>query len=92
MVIASRVLNRGDNTDQNRGDNTDQDGRYCLNDLHWAAGGESEHQPGFFMRRKETQELIEAVARASANSQTPSAPVVTINDGVGKQIVYAYAM
>lgn len=67
-------------------------GRYCLNDLHRAAGGESRHQPAFFIRRNETEELVaelinsansqgfDSVGRgASANSQTP--PLVTVNDG-----------
>ncbi len=72
----------------------DAAGRYCLNDLHRAAGGESRHQPAFFARRKETAELI-AELGASADSQTPLA---TVNDGLdngtyaAKELVYAYAM
>jgi len=72
----------------------DAEGRYCLNDLHKAAGGASKHQPSFFMRRKEAAELLTELG-ASANSQTPT---TTINDGhnngtyVCKELVYAYAM
>ncbi len=72
----------------------DAAGRYCLNDLHRAAGGEARHQPAFFARRKETAELIGELG-ASANSQTPLA---TVNSGIdngtyaAKELVYAYAM
>lgn len=85
---------------------TDAQGRYCLNDLHRAAGGQAKDQPAFFMRRRETADLvaelvntenvrISVAAGASANSQTP---VATLNDGhnngtyVVKELVYAYAM
>lgn len=73
---------------------TDAVGRFCLNDLHRAAGGESKHQPAFFMRRKETGDLMVELT-PSADSQRPA---VTVNDGrnngtyVAKELVYAYAM
>ena len=34
-----------------------QDGLYCLNDLHKAAGAESNQQPAFFLRNDQTQAL-----------------------------------
>jgi len=72
----------------------DDEGRYCLNDLHRAAGGKKRHQPAFFMRRQETKALAAEIG-ASAESQTP---IRTINDGrnngtyAAKELVYAYAM
>lgn len=37
---------------------TDSEGRYCLNDLNKAAGGEIRHRPIEFIRLEQTQELI----------------------------------
>jgi hypothetical protein len=38
------------------------EGRYCLNDLHKAAGGEQRHQPRYFLVNDSTKELIEAIS------------------------------
>lgn len=71
----------------------DSEGRYCLNDLHRAAGGEEKHAPNRFVRTDGCKSLVLL--------QTPllaSAPLVTNNGGnnqgtfVVKQLVYAYAM
>ena len=40
------------------------EGRFCLNDLHKAAGGEKAHQPSDFLRQQKTQELITELSRA----------------------------
>ncbi|MGA6877486.1 KilA-N domain-containing protein [Acinetobacter sp. AND/436] len=72
----------------------DQFGRYCLNDLHKASGGEQKNQPRYFLENKQTQELVQALT----DSGIPLSPIEVIRGGleqgtyVVKQIVYAYAM
>ena len=72
----------------------DQFGRYCLNDLHKASGGEQKNQPRYFLENKQTQDL----AQALTDSGIPLSPINVIRGGleqgtyVVKQIVYAYAM
>jgi len=36
----------------------DSEGRFCLNDLHQAAGGENRHRPKYWLENSKTQELI----------------------------------
>ncbi len=81
------------------------DGLYCLHDLHKASGGAEKHQPAFFMRNKQTKDLI-AEIEGSANLQSPNtnhsanlqSAVKVINGGdergtyVVKELVYYYAM
>lgn len=43
----------------------DVQGRYCLNDLHRAAGGEDRHKPSNFMRMDSTRELCAEIDRCS---------------------------
>ena len=47
----------------------DEEGRFCLNDLHKASGGAEKHQPAFFMRNKQTNDLILEINN-SANLQS----------------------
>lgn len=75
-------------------------GLYSLNDLHKASGGEVKHQPGYFMRRDETKDLVAAIENSpevassgnSANSQS-----YQTKEGRGggtyacKELVIAYA-
>lgn len=74
----------------------DLDGRFCLNDLHRAAGGEKRHQPSNWASLSQTQELIAEIS--SAPDITGAAPIVTIAGGnnqgtfVCKELVYSYAM
>ncbi|WP_257227327.1 KilA-N domain-containing protein [Acinetobacter sp. YH12063] len=72
----------------------DQFGRYCLNDLHKASGGERKNQPQYFLENKQTQDLIQELI----DTGIPVSPIDVIRGGleqgtyVVKQIVYAYAM
>jgi hypothetical protein len=72
----------------------DAEGRYCLNDLHKAAGNENRHQPAFFLKRPETIELVSALSNSS--TQKSCDPVATKSGKYGgtyvvKELVYAYA-
>lgn len=71
---------------------TDAEGRYCLNDLHRAAGGENRHRPSLWVENQQTQALIEEVGKAGipalASIKGGSAP----GTYVAKELVYAYAM
>ena len=37
----------------------DRHGRFCLNDLHKASGGEVKNKPSNFLQNDKTQELVE---------------------------------
>lgn len=69
----------------------DKDGRYCLNDLHKAAGAERRNDPHDWMRLKQTKDLINLLTDTGI-------PVTTIKGGknqgtfVCKELVYSYAM
>lgn len=72
----------------------DLHGRFCLNDLHQASGGEQKDQPRYFLENKQTQDLVQALV----DSGIPLSPVEVVRGGLNqgtyavKQIVYAYAM
>jgi len=60
----------------------DADGRYCLNDLHRAAGGAKKHTPSRWLRNQQTQELAQEISRTQFRA------LVSINGGT-QQGVYA---
>lgn len=73
---------------------TDPEGRFSLNDLHKAAGGNPNHRPGEFLRNQQAQELVAELTDAG----NPASPIESIKGGtkqgtyVCKELVYAYAM
>lgn len=71
----------------------DPEGRYCLNDLHKAAGGIKHHRPSKWLATKQAQELeaevnLEARIRASKSVRGHGITATF----VVKELVYAYAM
>ncbi|MCK5898800.1 MAG: KilA-N domain-containing protein [Methylococcales bacterium] len=69
--------------------NQDLEGRFCLNDLHKAAGNENKHRPSLWLKNKQTVELIEEIEKAGI-------PAIQSKQQLGtfavKPLVYAYAM
>lgn len=86
----------------------DQNGRYSLNDLYRASGGENRHRPSLFLNNKQAKELVELLAGAEfrprklqyqAGIPAWLAPIKTDKPETGKpatfvvkELVYAYAM
>jgi len=76
----------------------DDAGRFCLNDLHKAAGGEKHYAPNEWMRNKQTEELIDELTKPEISGLEKNQPVSVIRGGsspgtyVCKELVYAYAM
>ena len=72
--------------------------RYCLNDLHRAAGGEERHRPAEFLRRPDTVEIVAALEAerkyGPAHTFQPVETIMGRNGGtyVCRELVYAYAM
>ena len=67
----------------------DKDDRFCLNDLHKAAGAENKHRPSLWLENQQAKELIEEIQKAGI-------PAIKSKQRVGtfavKELVYAYAM
>jgi hypothetical protein len=74
----------------------DEHGRYCLNDLHRAAGGARKHQPANFLRLDTTKALIGEIDRSSdmriGSANTVKGGSGTQGSFVCRELVYAYAM
>jgi len=70
---------------------TDAAGRFCLNDLHKAAGGLPKHRPGLWLRADQTIDLIAELETAQIRAVCS---IEGRNGGtyVAKELVYAYAM
>lgn len=71
----------------------DAEGRYCLNDLHKAAGGEPKHKPAEWLRYSTAKDLIDEL-KAGNPTLCPLATAMGRFGGtfVVKELVYAYAM
>lgn len=67
----------------------DPEGRFSLNDLHRAAGGEARQRPNYWIENQQTKELI-------AELEIAGIPAISAKPKVGtfvcKELVYAYAM
>lgn len=73
----------------------DYEGRYCLKDLHKAAGGEVRHSPNHFFRLDSTGELCMAIVSCTDVCMTPFNTSKGGKDKgtyVVRELVYAYAM
>jgi len=72
----------------------DSEGRYCLNDLHKAAGDEKKYQPANWLRLEQTKALIKVIERSSDMRNAINIIQGGTSQGtfVVKQMVYAYAM
>lgn len=76
----------------------DDQGRYCLNDLHKASGGEARFKPANWLRTDQASELEAELSSSHIRELNQNQPVNVINGGndrgtyVCKELVYAYAM
>ncbi|EAA1041251.1 KilA-N domain-containing protein [Salmonella enterica subsp. enterica] len=72
----------------------DAEGRYSLNDLHKASGGERRHRPIYWLSSQQTKELIEEIEKVEIPTFYPLESKRGCKGGtyVCKELVYAYAM
>lgn len=67
------------------------EGRYCLNDLHRAAGASLAHRPGIWFKNAKTKELVTELEKDGISSFSQKRGR-TGGTYVCKELVYAYAM
>lgn len=72
----------------------DSHGRYSLNDLHKASGGEQRHQPRYWLALQQTTELIDEIVNSGITLFPPTETKRGCRGGtyVCKELVYSYAM
>ena len=76
----------------------DSEGRYCLNDLHKAAGGQKKDKPSYFTEGSTTTGLAAILNAEFQDRKSGLEPLVVIHGGAKKgtyavkELVYAYAM
>ncbi len=76
----------------------DEDGRYCLNDLHRASGGEDKHKPKYWVNLVQTKDLVNEICKGEIPPLEQDRLVKTVHGGnnrgtyVSKDLVYSYAM
>lgn len=67
----------------------DDEGRFCLNDLHRASGGEPRHRPAYWIENLQTKQLVAEIEKAGI-------PAIESKQGLGtfvtRDLVYSYAM
>ena len=77
LIVANITINR------------DNEGRYCLNDLHKAAGTHQKHRPKYWLENDGTKALLDELEKGGI-------PPIHAKQGLGtfavKELVYAYAM
>lgn len=82
----------------NIGISQDEAGRYSLNDLHKASGGEQKHRPKYWLENQQTIELVNELIKGGNTPLEQNQPVSVIHGGnnrgtyVCKELVYSYAM
>jgi len=70
----------------------DAEGRFCLNDLHRASGGENRHRPSLWAENQQTQALVEEIGKAGIPALASIRGGRAPGTYVCKELVYAYAM
>jgi hypothetical protein len=73
----------------------DDQGRFCINDLHKAAGKQSRHGPARWLGNQQTKELVAEIAQEMGDTEIPVSVVkggLSQGTYVTDDLVYAYAM